>query len=236
MIDKDDVEFSHPSYGMVGFNRWQGSDRLFGSAVHTHHGISLTIKRATRQHHLYQDWYHGRGEIVRVEMTEAQFAQLITSMGQGDGVPCTLKWITGEGQIAPEKTNQSEAELIHARFKAEAKIIADRLKSSSQSVKDIANNSKMSQKDKRAITDAVDAFSNEAQNHMPFLLSQLTESAERIITQVKTEVVAFTERTLKAVGLSHMKEEAPKLIEKYGEGLGPTRAAIRIAEGNNGKH
>lgn len=212
MIDKDDQEFKHPSYGMVGLNRWQGGGgKLFGSSVYTRNGVSLTIKRASRRHHLNQDWYFGQGELIRIEMSEAQFAQLITSFGQGDGVPCTLNWIAGEGQISPEENTQSEADLIHTRFKAEANIIADRLKSSTQAIKDIANNSKISQKDKKAIADAVDAFTNQAQSHMPFLLSQLTEAAERIITQAKTEVVSFTERTLRAAGLSHMEKEAPKL-------------------------
>lgn len=210
----EDKKFTHPSYGMVGFNRWQGGGgKLFGSAVVTHQGISLTIKRASRHHHLNQDWYMGEQELIRVEMTEAQFAQLITSFGQGDGVPCTLNWIAGEGSIKAESNIQSEAELIHTRFKEEAKVIADRLKASTQAIKDIANNSKMSMKDKKAIADAADAFTNQAQSHMPFLLSQLHEAADKIVTQAKTEVAAFTDRLLKAAGLEHMKAQAPALIE-----------------------
>lgn len=213
-FSEDTKVFKHPSYGMAQFSRGQTtSARLFGSAVKVQDIITLTIRRGERQHDLNCDWYFGHEELIEVHMTEGQFAQLITHMNQGSGIPCTINHIAGKRVEAPEKDAPSEAELIHEEFKVKAKTLTKKLEESSQRVKDIANNSKLPQKDKKAIADAVDRFKNEAESGMPFLLHQLTEAGEKIVTQVKMEVVAFADRTLKAAGLSHLKDQAPMLIE-----------------------
>ena len=217
MLDQDDQEFEHPSYGMVSFSRSSVGGkgwRIFGSGVRTNHPISLRITKAKRSHHLNQDWYHGGiKEIIEVNMTESQFAQLITSLNQGEGVPCTISYLGGKIIERPDEEDKSEAELVHETFKQQAAELSKKLSDSVKQVKDIALASKMTQKDKQAICGAVERFENHARSHMPFLLSQLHEAADRVVTQVKTEVMAWTDRTLKAAGLGHMIKDAPQMIE-----------------------
>lgn len=92
----DSVE-THPSYGVIGITRWQGSGtRLFGSDFIHRVGLTLTIKTAERHRSLSNDWYHGRKEIIQISLSEAQWATLVSSVGQGEGVPCTLEYVQGK--------------------------------------------------------------------------------------------------------------------------------------------
>ena len=191
MIDENQV-FKHPSYILAGFTRWQGTrTRLFGSPLDVSQGISLTVYEGERHHHLNQDRYHSRKEIMRIDMTEMQFATLITSTGTGMGVPATLSFLQGI-IIEQDKTGApSEAELIHKEFKGKSKEINDKLVDSINNVNNIINNSKLSKKDKEDIHTQINILHNEIHSNLPFLLSQLHEAADRIVTHIKGECVAF---------------------------------------------
>src|SRR5271157_2643135 len=88
----------HASYGMVGINRTSSSGtHLFGSIMNHHSFITLTIKHAAVRRMLSGDWYSAESlPIVEIEMSHSQFAELITSPGMGDGVPCTIRGLNGK--------------------------------------------------------------------------------------------------------------------------------------------
>lgn len=80
---------SHPSFGVVSLSRFSGRSDLFMVDYPQGHGIALEIstahlvKRDTAEH------VHEDRAIIRVEMSEVQFARMISSPNTG-GVPCTL--------------------------------------------------------------------------------------------------------------------------------------------------
>jgi len=96
--DKELTE-RHESFGLVGFSRVQGSTHLFGSHLERHHHfIVLRVHRAQVVHSsLGYDRHRtdGRVPIVEVEMSAAQFAEAITTMNVGEGVPCTIRSVEG---------------------------------------------------------------------------------------------------------------------------------------------
>ena len=213
-MQEEEQIFEHPSYGMVGFNRWQGGGYIpFGSAIRVHNGISLTIMRAQRRHSLSRDWFFGRKELIEISLTESQFAQLICSMGVGDGVPCTIRHVGGEQAPLPPQDVPSEATLVHDKIESSAGDVADLLRKRTQEMRDIMANSKMSAKDKTALKNALDMFVQEVESNLPFLIGQLREAADHVVTQCKTEVMAFTDRVLRSTGLEHLRKDAPQMIE-----------------------
>ena len=60
-------------------------------------------------------------------MTEAQFAELLTSMNVGFGVPCTIAAINCQQVEPPPEGVLSEAELVHEDIKQKAAELSDRL-------------------------------------------------------------------------------------------------------------
>lgn len=84
---------THASFGLIQASRTSGQVRLFGSAIPSHqHFISLSIARAKRiRTGLGVVHYARTGEVLKVSLSELQWAELITSLGSGDGVPCTIE-------------------------------------------------------------------------------------------------------------------------------------------------
>jgi len=112
----------HESYGLVGFSRTThggGGDgaNLFGCSIKHNHTIVLKIKRATKERSLHDDRYYGGETLIEVEMSPNQFAEAITSMNIGDGMPCTIRYV-GRQRMAecPEETMRQVFEHgLHSR-------------------------------------------------------------------------------------------------------------------------
>jgi hypothetical protein len=99
---------SHESYGMVEISRYTCNppQNFFGSSVKHHSGISLRIHKAIKRRSLAEDRYFAHGTIIEVDMSAAQFADMVCSPNIGDGVPCTLKFIAmpegvPQGKVLP---------------------------------------------------------------------------------------------------------------------------------------
>ena len=116
MSDEEPKE-KHPAYGMVGFYRVSGNPgRLFGSSLKNHESyIALRIGTGERIHSNGWDRYYGslRGEHVEVMLSSAQFAELLTSMNVGNGVPCTIAYLGGKKvERAPEDAEIEVVDLL----------------------------------------------------------------------------------------------------------------------------
>lgn len=109
---ENEIKESHESFGMLGFYRSSvTSANLFGSSIKHQHTIRMTLKKAEKGRSLNRDWYSGRGEIVEVEMSQNQFAEMITSMNVGDGVPVTIRRLNGKTmEPCPEENRRQEFE------------------------------------------------------------------------------------------------------------------------------
>ena len=76
---------------MLSFHRTRSShaSALFGSSIKHKDTIRLEISHGELERGLNHDWYHANKCIVECEMSQSQFAEAITSMNMGDGVPVT---------------------------------------------------------------------------------------------------------------------------------------------------
>lgn len=98
-IDKTGNE-THPAFGMAHVNRVSSTrgQSMFDSEIEHTHFVSLTINRATRSRELNRDWIYERDNLIEINMSEAQWAQLVSSMNSS-GTPVTLAWTKEEGYI-----------------------------------------------------------------------------------------------------------------------------------------
>lgn len=91
---------THPAYGMLSFSRRSGSKTpLFESSIEHRDTIAMTLTHGDVTRGLNTDWYHGNGIIAEVEMSYSQFAEAITSMNMGSGVPVTVRRTEKDGKI-----------------------------------------------------------------------------------------------------------------------------------------
>ena len=91
---------AHPSYGTLKFSRCSGSKTpLFGSSIEHRDIISVELRHADVTRRLNRDWIYGGTLIAKAEMSYAQFAEAITSMNMGTGVPVTIRYTEKDGEM-----------------------------------------------------------------------------------------------------------------------------------------
>ena len=213
MSDNTEV-FEHESYGLIGFSRCTGSKRLFGSAIPKHGTfISLRISHAQRLHHLSRDWYHPRKTIIELDLSAAQFADLITSMNMGVGVPCTINYLNGK--IEPSPDLETEAEKVRTDFRSDIKGLVTKLKESQKEVKEILSQKTILLSDREKIRWVLDKVVQDVEANMPFVLDSFQEASDKVITHAKAEIEAFTNTRIMTAGIAALSNEdpTPKLEE-----------------------
>lgn len=216
--EDDYEEMRHPSYGMISVHRQQGSkDSLFGSSVQRHYStIVITIKEGVRRHELSRDWYHGDKIVCEVELTHAQFAEMITTPNVSDGVPCTIRY-TRDGKfvrVEDPPPQVVEAEKIRLNFSEGAKNFVKRVEKAKQDVASLLLGKKAPSKEERKkAVGILDTIIMELSSNEPFRVSQFNEAIEKVVVAAKSEVDGFVTRAVMATGLKELQRVRAALPE-----------------------
>lgn len=211
MFKDDDFE-KHPGFGLVGFSRVSGNPgKLFGSNLESHGTyISLSIHQAKRSHDLGQDFVMAdRSElgVIEVHLSAAQFAELLTSMNIGDGVPCTIHRRDGRTVEEIPTGEQSEPERIQDAFEAKVAGIVEKLKGGVKEGREsLLAKGPILRKEREHIAKVLEWLLREVESNMPFHLRQFQESTERTTTQAKAEVDAFVTTAAINLGIEQLAQ------------------------------
>lgn len=207
MTDDDDhgnFERVHPSYGIVRISRTTGGPgalRLFGSPLAAHYGtIRLTIGAARWIHDGHRDTYYGnlRGEHIEIEMSAAQFADMITSLNVGSGTPCTIRHLAGTS-IPPPPDDATEAEHIRDSFEGSLNKYRAKAHTYRKEIEKLTG--KLPVKVQNEIRIALDVIEDQLTANVPFIVKQFQEATSKITTAAKAEVDAFVTGVVRAAGL-----------------------------------
>jgi len=209
-----DKEFRHESYGMIGFSRITGSSgRMFGSSLPDQHTfIRLRIGTGMRTHSLSRDWFgkdydmnDGR-DYIEVDLSPAQYAELLTTMNVGSGIPCSIRSIDGRG-IAECPDELFEVEQIREGFSDTTKELADRMKTFASKMKEtFEKKTTITLKDKEDLRVLYGLVVQQVESNMPFVINQFHTAAGKIITQAKSEVDAWVTSAIHAAGIKAISE------------------------------
>lgn len=200
----DDFERVHPSYGLIHISRvtgGPGAKNLFGSPLAHHYGtIRLSVGTAKWIHSLHHDRYQGSlwGEHVEIEMSAAQFADMITSLNMGGGTPCTIRRLAG-AEVPSPPDHATEAEHIRDNFEGSLDKYKAKARVYRKKIEDLT--SKLSEKARREIRIALDVIEDQLSDNVPFVLKQFQEATTRITSSAKAEVEAFVTGVVRAAGI-----------------------------------
>lgn len=216
MTDDKKPEYkSHPAYGSVVFHRVTGGvGRLYGSHLRDHTtSVRLSISRAQVKHDLSQDWHFASpaDEIVEVELSYAQFAQLLTNMNVGNGTPCTIRHLNGK-RIEPLPDDEKiEHEKIVDEFKEKINRLVDALKAGQLRVRELlSKKSALTKVEKEEIDHVLSVVVMEVGANAPFVVDQFQESAQKIVTEAKAEIDATITTAALKLGVECLQD---KLME-----------------------
>ncbi len=205
------VREAHPSFGMIGVCRTQGHARLFGSPL-THHNnyVTLRIKTAERckSGHGY-DFYFGRKDLIEVALSEAQFAQMITSWNSGDGVPCTIGWLPGEGTMPtwPDEDQVSDMARVREEFRERIAEVQKKFEVSQRLVEAILEKkAALTKVEKESVRFGLVALQRLLEDTGPFMAGQFVEVTEKTVQKAMTEIDAFASKVIRQTGLDALQD------------------------------
>lgn len=207
-LNKERKTEKHESFGMAGFFRTtcNPSQALFGSSIKHSNLISFRVYHASVDRHLEQDWFHadGRTPIVEIEMSQTQFAEMITSMNMGDGVPVTIRSIDGNMMQRCEFTNKRAQ---HANdFRETMELFEESVKDSSNKLLAMIN--KLPKKDQDAAKSMLQQIVQEIGSNIPFYEKQFQRQMDKTVMEAKGEVESFVQNKITSAGLKALQTDS----------------------------
>ena len=204
-------EEQHESYGMIGFSRvthggTRGGTNLFASSINHHNTIIMRIKRATKRRSLHEDRYYGGETLIEVEMSPMQFAEAITTLNVGDGIPCTLRRLGKTGVAdCPEET-------MRQRFVDEFSESCDE---TSKEAIDLINRARtiLGQKtikaaERKELLDVLEHIKMTLASNLPFVAQQFNTATDKVVTDARSSVEAFFLHRINELGIESLQNGA----------------------------
>jgi hypothetical protein len=211
--------FDHPSYGMVQFSRRSGNPKLFASALETHqHYVTLSVRKCQLIRGDHGDRYFGsiRGDLIEVDLSAAQFAELLTTMNVGMGVPCTIGYVQGQRIESPPDI-PTEAQSVRDGFKESLGEFAKGLKSKAKTVRTILEKKTLNKDDRAVVGGVIDSVIREMTDKAPFIVDMFREATERVMTAAKAEADAWLTTVVHRAGIKALQEGTVTLPELPGK-------------------
>ena len=208
-----DTTYTHESYGMLGFYRVQGTDRpLFGSSLKHNNTIRLTLKTGVHSRNLNRDLYYGGRTLFEVEMSASQFADLVSNMNIGDGVPVTIK--RKENELISECPFENKAETHIKEFNKNANEAYQKAQEILKNVTEMFNETKtFKKKDKEEILSSLTILANEIGSNISYQVNAFQEQVEKSTTEAKAEIEAFYQNRMLQIAKDTLKENPEKLFD-----------------------
>lgn len=212
---------THPSYVLASFHRICGGlGRLFGSPLPNHNeAVQLSIRRCEVERKYATEFRFGRDEIIEVRFSAAQFAELLTTMNRGEGVPGTLTHLQGAGKIPgpPENTPLNHQQVI-TDFKDKVQELSGKLHTSLNEVELLLEKKgALTKEEKTKVRSALVRACQDVDSNFPYLVEIFGEAAVDVVTAAKADIAAATTTMMARSGLAGVKAPEVRALDEGGE-------------------
>lgn len=192
---------AHPAFGMISASRFSATPGviLFDSDIRHGHAVSITIETAQRRRDGHHDYIHGSRQLIKVELSEAQWASFVSSMNTS-GVPCTIRATESNYDVPglpyDPRLAQSMAEVKAAAANAMAKIKAAR--DAYEEAVEQKLGAKIVKERRRTLHYAIE----NAESGMTFAAKTLTEHTENVVQRARADIEAMVGAEAQRLGLT----------------------------------
>ena len=203
-------EHNHPAFGLISLTKSSCSGKgvtLYGSDIGHTSLLHIKIMKSSLTRSLSNDWF-GQDEVIAdFEMSHAQFARFITSVGDGDGTPITLR----QTQLEANIPRIDKIETKHETHKKEIKDSAVKsLAIMQQKVNELGSmingDKAISKKQLKEVHTRLQLAVDGLPNNLEFAVDQVQEELEKATSDAKIEVEAFINLTATRLGLEHINQ------------------------------
>lgn len=211
----------HPAYAMVGAYRSSSMASptgkhaghghvLFGSDFRHQHFMSIVVRPASLRRDLSHDYIHaGSRQYLEIQMSEAQWATFISTPNMGSGVPATLTYLTGEGDIPTIDHGVRRKEEFHNE-------VDERLQHAVRLIRELDADieaAKLSRKDKEALRTKTHKAAQELDSNLGFVADSFDQHAEETVEKAKIEMETYLTGVVMRAGIKTLGGEAPPMLE-----------------------
>ena len=181
---------THESFGLLSIARVTGTPRpLFGSTIEHGDTIRLTISEGKVHRDYQKNRYIDGKQFIEVEMSQSQFAEAITTLNVGCGVPVTLKDVMGVRKANPPSVDFKER--AKNELKSEMGELNERIEELSKDAKEILNSKgNIKADDKKKLLQDLMFLAQEVRSNIPFAHECFQNAVEETVTHAKSEVDA----------------------------------------------
>lgn len=201
---------THPSYGMLAFHRVSGGDKnLFGSSVQHNQKIQLTLKEGEVSRELNTDWYRGRRTLFEVEMSYTQFAELISAMNVGDGVPVSIRYTKELGHVEGKPIGNTRTQFISEFVQKNEETENDTVKLLDKLKAIFSEKRALKASEREDVLSTLQKIQSSLTDHNSFMLRQFDEAMEKVTAEAKGEIEAFVQNKMHSLALAAMRDQMP---------------------------
>lgn len=212
---------THESFGNIQVSRPSGHVKLFQSPHRHQHFISIQIRHTELVRDLSRDWTFSRGlPLIEINMSEAQWANFVSSAGIGEGTSCTIVSKTDGNYYRCEPV--PETENIRSTFEkealADAKGAMEGMKKAMDALMELVEKGKAGKKELTEVKSMLDMAYRDGTSSFAFVMKQFENRIDTLVMEAKTEVEAYGLNTIRSIGLAAIAqnispEDQKKMID-----------------------
>lgn len=198
-----DATYQHPSYGTLRFSRFSGKSDFFCVEPTLDGGITIEIHQAKVDRHLNRDWVHQEEMIIRARMSSYQFAEAITNLNRGEGVPITLEYVHGMN-VDPYQAMPHERKKFDGEIKSTVQSVSDKVDALKQELNALQQKGKAGKKELDTLAVKLASVERVFSDSMPFIESSFQEILDKQTHKAKVEFSAWLDNQVHKHGLESL--------------------------------
>lgn len=206
---------SHPSYGTLLFSRRSGNvaTPLFGSSIKHKDVIAMKLYHADITRRLHEDSIYGNKVIAEVEMSYSQFAEAITSMNMGTGVPVTIIETEKDGRIPPCNFTDKRMQFNEEFKEKRRKVTEDSQNLISEIAALFSEKKSLTKADKENILNKLHHLNMNIGSDMDFISDQFNEQMDKTVLEAKGEIEAFMQNKISTIANAALIENRDEVLK-----------------------
>lgn len=194
---------THPSYGQITLTKPVSGRgvNLFGSKVRHPSFVSMRISTAKISEDGFSEFIFGERAFVEIHMSEAQWAHMVSSFGDGSGTPVTISYREGHGNIEAPPDAVPVIDLAKKSADETKQALVKRLKDLEADVKNLSEKEgTVKKKDLTRLALDFNILASWLSGNFDFLENQVKERMEKEVAKAHIEIDALVSNAITRLG------------------------------------
>jgi hypothetical protein len=201
-LDREEIPVPEAA-ALIAFSRTQCTrEDLYDVPYPVQGYITMSVSRVKQYRSLGDTHHMNENELIEVKMSYSQFAEAITTMNYGCGVPCTLNYFNGE-KIPSIENQIHEVDLFTDDVIDEVAEMAGKI---DRLYHEVAA-AKISKGLQTRLLSQISSLSGVLKDRLPFIEKVYIEKLDKLKAKVKTDIAAWMDHIAINKGIESIKSD-----------------------------